>query len=85
MDLQMPEMDGLEARASCASGSRTIQGFQLPIPIIVVAMTASAMQGDREKCLAAGWTIRRKAVRLEDMRASSNAGDESPCRPPAKL
>jgi len=48
MDVQMPEMDGLEAsRAICA---RWPSG---PRPRIV-AMTAEAMPGDHEKCLAAG-------------------------------
>src|SRR5260221_7754479 len=48
MDVQMPEMDGLEASrhitAKWAAGVRPH----------IVAMTANAMQGDRELCLAAG-------------------------------
>jgi CheY-like chemotaxis protein len=50
MDVQMPEMDGLEAtRAIRAAGGDVLNG---EIPII--AMTAHAMQGDRGKCLASG-------------------------------
>ena len=48
MDVQMPEMDGLEA-----SGHITAQWPVGQRPRIV-AMTANAMQGDREACLAAG-------------------------------
>ncbi|MCP5086187.1 MAG: response regulator, partial [Rhodobacteraceae bacterium] len=45
MDVQMPEMDGLEA------SRRITKNDDRPH---IVAMTANAMQGDREMCLAAG-------------------------------
>jgi CheY-like chemotaxis protein len=48
MDVQMPDMDGLEA-------SRAIhEGWPAEQHPRIVAMTANAMQGDREECLAAG-------------------------------
>ena len=51
MDVQMPEMDGLEATVAiraqeCGTGTH--------VPII--AMTARAMQGDADQCLALAWT-----------------------------
>ena len=49
MDLQMPEMDGLQATAALRAREKH-SGTHVP----VVALTAHAMQGDRERCLAAG-------------------------------
>jgi CheY-like chemotaxis protein len=70
MDVMMPGMGGLEATRLIRE--RQQQPSQFPnykSSIIVVAMTASAMQGDREKCLAAGMDdYVSKPVRLEDVR-----------------
>ncbi len=49
MDVQMPDMDGFEATGIIRAREQS-SGAHLPI----VAMTASAMKGDKERCLAAG-------------------------------
>ncbi|MCA6571706.1 MAG: PAS domain S-box protein [Pseudanabaena sp. M38BS1SP1A06MG] len=51
MDMQMPEMDGLEATRQIYKNLQTGNLIYRPR---IVAMTANAMQGDREVCLAAG-------------------------------
>jgi len=50
MDLQMPEMDGFKATRIVRDPLSTVKNHDVPI----VAMTANAMEEDREKCLAAG-------------------------------
>lgn len=69
MDCQMPVMDGFEATAAIrrneAAGKRYVRTGHLPI----IAVTANAMQGDRERCLAAGMdAYLAKPIKLEDIR-----------------
>lgn len=49
MDVQMPEMEGIEATEAIREQEKTT-GKHIPI----IAMTANAMRGDKERCLAAG-------------------------------
>ncbi len=70
MDVMMPEMGGFEATGIIRDRQKLpAQHPNYKSPIIIVAMTASAMQGDREKCLAAGMDdYLAKPVRLDDVR-----------------
>jgi CheY-like chemotaxis protein len=55
MDCQMPEMDGFEATRAIRQWEGASQIGESPLTRLpIVALTANAMQGDRERCLAAG-------------------------------
>ena len=72
MDVQMPEMDGLEATAAIRKlESEGGLSNQPRSPIPIVAMTAHAMKGDRERCLDAGMDgYVTKPVRSKELSAA---------------
>jgi CheY-like chemotaxis protein/HPt (histidine-containing phosphotransfer) domain-containing protein len=64
MDVQMPEIDGLEATAAIRAWEKTTTGSHT----LIVALTAHAMKGDRERCLAAGVDgYASKPIRMKEL------------------
>jgi len=64
MDVQMPDMDGLEA-------TRAILNLKLKKRPKILAMTAYALEGDKERCLLAGMDgYISKPVQLEELRSA---------------
>ena len=78
MDVQMPELDGLDATRQIRDGQPA--GGQPRI----IAMTANAMQGDRELCLAAGMDdYVSKPVKLHEIAAAIRRLFGKPAETPA--
>jgi signal transduction histidine kinase/ligand-binding sensor domain-containing protein/DNA-binding response OmpR family regulator len=69
MDVQMPEMDGFEATAAIRAKEKSNGGH-----VLIIAMTANAMQGDKERCMAAGMDgYASKPIRLPELLATMAA------------
>ncbi|HEX4628234.1 MAG TPA: response regulator, partial [Gemmatimonadales bacterium] len=76
MDIQMPEMDGFEATGRIRG---LPQGHTLPI----IALTAHALSGERERCLARGMSgYLAKPFKAHDLFAAVEAGGEGGSAPP---
>jgi CheY-like chemotaxis protein len=78
MDCSMPVMGGLEATRLLRAGSSGVRNPRIP----VIALTANAMEGDRESCLAAGMDdFVAKPVSIATLRSAiEHAGEQKPAR-----
>jgi two-component system sensor histidine kinase/response regulator len=76
MDCQMPEMDGYEATRAIRKQEQSLEKLcPWNPPVYIIAMTANAMQGDREKCLAAGMDdYLSKPVRAAELQSALERG-----------
>jgi two-component system sensor histidine kinase/response regulator len=82
MDCQMPQMDGYEATHAIRENENALDpSFGPGSRVHIIAMTANAMIGDREKCIAAGMDdFVTKPVNLSDLRTALER-----CQPPIKM
>jgi CheY-like chemotaxis protein len=87
MDCQMPEMDGYEAaRAIRQRESRTDSPCPWKSPVHIIALTAHAMEGEREKCLAAGMDdYLRKPTRPAELQAALERWRLRSCQLPVSV
>ena len=70
MDCQMPELDGFDATRAIRMWEQSSTIFRGRSPVYIIAMTANAMRGDREKCLAAGMDeYITKPIRKQELQA----------------
>src|SRR5688572_15926936 len=86
MDCQMPEMDGFEATRAIRGWERTSRTDASPATRLpIVALTANAMQGDRERCLEAGMDdyITKPLARADLQRVLQNCGPNKGAQPPS--
>jgi two-component system sensor histidine kinase/response regulator len=72
MDCQMPEMDGYKATQALRQREQNLENpCPWYVPVYIIAMTANAMQGEREKCLAVGMDdYLSKPVRTSDLQTA---------------
>ena len=81
MDVQMPEMDGFQATAAIRAREQS-DGRHIPI----LAMTAHALKGDQERCIAAGMDgYVSKPIRTADLFAAIESAVEKSKSTPAEL
>jgi two-component system, sensor histidine kinase and response regulator len=72
----MPEMDGYEATRAIRKWEQSAESPPpWPVPIYIIAVTAHAMEGDREKCLAVGMSdYLSKPMRVPELQAALERG-----------
>jgi len=79
MDCQMPELDGYETTRTIRQREQGSDArYSSKMPMYIVALTANAIEGDREKCLAAGMDdYVSKPVRLPDLQSALERSEKT--------